>query len=35
METQLPQDLYEEFKEYVDTETGECKHGLLVSEEEV
>lgn len=35
METQLLQDLQEEFKEYVDTETGECRHGLLLSEEEI
>ena len=27
--------IYEEFKEYMDTETGECVKGLLLSEEEI
>ena len=35
METEQNQELYEEFKEYVDAETGECLHGVLFSEEEI
>lgn len=27
--------IYQEFKEYVDTETGECIKGVLLSEEEI